>query len=112
MEELEATTYSFIYTAETELMEGVEGLIMGLSTKCLLEELLNESLPIFLHIDNSAAISLLTTAAGSWRTRHLRLRGNWVRERVQRQDVSVVHEPGDTQRADIGTKPFSKDNGT
>ena len=96
-------------TAETELMEGVEGLIMAFSTKCLLEELLNDSLPIFLHIDNSAAISFLTTAAGSWRTRHLRLRGNWVRERVQRQEVNVVHEPGDTQRADIGTKPFSKD---
>ena len=96
-------------TAETELMEGVEGTVMAYSTKCLLEELLGKPLVIHLHIDNSAAISLMTTAAGSWRTRHLRLRANWVKEKMQLKEVSIKHEPGVTQRADLGTKPFSKD---
>eukprot|EP00439_Symbiodinium_sp_Y106_P042701 s3928_g5.t1 len=90
-------------------MEGVEGAIMTYATKCLMEELLGEVLPISLHIDNSAAISLMTTASGTWRTRHLRLRANWIKEKVQHQEVFVVHEPGATQRADIGTKPFNKD---
>ncbi|OLP98027.1 Retrovirus-related Pol polyprotein from transposon TNT 1-94 [Symbiodinium microadriaticum] len=96
-------------TAESELMEGVEGAVMTYSTKCLIEELLGKQLPIRLHIDNSAAISLMTTAAGSWRTRHLRLRANWVREKINLRDIYVKHEPGETQRADIGTKPFTKD---
>ena len=47
-------------------MEGVEGAIMTYATKCLLEEILEVSLPVQLRIDNSAAISLLTTAAGNW----------------------------------------------
>ena len=96
-------------TAETELMEGVEGAAMAYSTKCFLEELLDEELKIHLHIDNSAAISLMTTASGSWRTRHLRLRANWIKQKVQLREVQVIHEPGLTQKADIGTKPFSKD---
>ena len=96
-------------TAETELMEGVEGAVMTYATKCLMEELLGEVLPVSLHIDNSAAISLMTTASGTWRTRHLRLRANWIKERIQNQEVFVTHEPGATQRADIGTKPFNKD---
>ena len=75
-------------------MEGVEGAVMTYSTKCLIEELLGKQLPIRLHIDNSAAISLMTTAAGSWRTRHLRLRANWVREKINLRDIYVKHEPG------------------
>ena len=96
-------------TAETELMEGVEGAVMTYSTKCLLEELLKEKLPITLHIDNSAAISLMTTSAGSWGTRHLRVRANWIREKITLREIFVKHEPGESQRADIGTKPFTKE---
>ena len=96
-------------TAETELMEGVEGAVMTYSTKCLLEEMLKNQLPITLHIDNSAAISLMTTSAGSWRTRHLRLRANWIREKIGLHEIFVKHEPGESQKADIGTKPFTKE---
>ena len=87
-------------TAETELMEGVEGAVMTFATKCLLEEILGEILRVNLHIDNRAAISLMTTAAGSWRTRHLRLRANWIKQRIQEEDMTICHEPGVTQRAD------------
>ncbi|CAE7540315.1 RE1 [Symbiodinium sp. CCMP2592] len=96
-------------TAETELMEAVEGAVVSYSTKCLIEELLDKPLHITLHVDNSAAISLMTTASGTWRTRHLRLRANWIKEKILLREVAVVHEPGTTQRADIGTKPFNKD---
>ena len=90
-------------------MEGVEGAVMTFATKCLLEEILGEILRVNLHIDNRAAISLMTTAAGSWRTRHLRLRANWIKKRIQEEDMTICHEPGVTQRADLGTKPLPKD---
>ena len=41
-------------------MEGVEGAVMTFATKCLLEEILGEILRVNLHIDNRAAISLMT----------------------------------------------------
>ena len=96
-------------TAESELLEAVEGTTLGLSTQGLLQELTGQTLPIYLRVDNQAAISLLGGSSASWRTRHLRLRSNWVRERVARKEVFVLHEPGATQRADIGTKPLTKE---
>ena len=50
-------------------------------------------LPIYLHIDNSAAIAVLTSAAGSWRTRHLRLHANWIKEKIQMCEIQAKHEP-------------------
>ena len=96
-------------TAESELLEAVEGTILGLSTQGLLQELNGQELPLYLHVDNQAAISLLGGSSASWRTRHLRLRSNWVREGVTKKEIFVLHEPGITQRADIGTKPLTKD---
>ena len=95
-------------TAESELLEAVEGAILGLSTQGLLQELNGQELPLYLHVDNQAAISLLGGSSASWRTRHLRLRSNWVREHVTRKEIFVLHEPGLTQRADIGAKPLTK----
>ena len=96
-------------TAESELVESVEGTLLGLSTRGLLTELLGEELHMTLWVDNSAAVSLLTTSSGSWRTRHLRLRSNWVREMATRKEISIKYIPGERQKADLGTKPFTRD---
>ena len=96
-------------TAESELLEAVEGATLGLSTRGLLTELLGRELPLTVWVDNSAAISLLTTSSGSWRTRHLRLRSNWVREMVANRQLSIKYVPGEKQRADLGTKPFTRE---
>ncbi|CAE7820272.1 GIP [Symbiodinium sp. CCMP2592] len=96
-------------TAESEMVEAVDGTTLGLATKCLLQELLGRELPMYLHIDNQAAISLIGGSSASWRTRHLRLRSNWVRERVMMRELYLQHEPGETQRADLGTKALPKD---
>ena len=69
-------------TAETELLEGVEGTTLGVATRALLEELENRPIPLQLHIDNQAALLLLQGSTGSWRTRHLRLRANYIREKT------------------------------
>ena len=58
---------------------------------------------------NKAAIALLTTSSGSWRTRHLRLRSNWVREQHQRRELEIKFCPGEYQRADLGTKLFTRE---
>ena len=96
-------------TAESEMVEAVEGTTLGLATKCLLQELLGFEIPMYLKIDNQAAISLLSGSSASWRTRHLRLRSNWVRERVANRELFIQHEPGVSQRADLGTKALTKE---
>ena len=96
-------------TAESELLEAVEGTLLGLSTRGLMTELTGKEMPLTIWVDNQAAIALLTTSSGSWRTRHLRLRSNWVKEMYQRQEISIKYVPGELQRADLGTKPFTRE---
>ncbi|CAE7214179.1 RE1 [Symbiodinium sp. CCMP2456] len=96
-------------TAESELLEAVEGMVQGRATKGLLDELTNDKVIMNLLVDNAAAVTLLGSATGSWRTRHLRLRSNWLRELIQAKAVNLRHQPGDGQRADLGTKPFSRE---
>ena len=59
-------------TAESELTEGIDGMIMGDSVDVLILELSQDTYAKVIKIDNTAAVSLMTEAAGSWRTRHLR----------------------------------------
>ena len=96
-------------TAESELLEAVEGVVLANATATLVSELRGCRLPVHLHIDNQSALMLLNGSTGSWRTRHQRLRANYVRERLQLGEIHLQYEPGATQRADLGTKPFTKE---
>ena len=96
-------------TAGFELIEGIEGLAWATSVKDLIVELSGKDLGIELHIDNQAALSLLQGSSGSWRTWQLRLRSAWFREKVASGEVTAQHESGESQRADLGTKPLPKD---
>ena len=96
-------------TAESELIEAVEGTMLAMSTLELMQELTGTNPTIVVHVDNQAALSLANGTMGSWRTRHLRLRMCWLRERVAAGEVRVVFEPGVSQRADLGTKPLTRD---
>ena len=82
---------------------------MGFSDKDLIVELTEFQPGIELQIDNQAALSLLQGSSGSWRIRHLRLRSSWIHERILAGEVTPLHESGDSQRADLGTKSLPKD---
>ena len=58
-----------------------------------------------LYCDNAAAIQLCVLEAGSWRTRHLRLRGAVVRQDLESGSWRLTHLDGVFMPADIGTKP-------
>ena len=96
-------------TAESELIEAVDGAVLGLSCRGLISELLGVTPKIIIHLDNQSALALIHGQAGSWRTRHLRLRVHWLKERVTSGEIQVIYEPGITQRADLGTKPFTRE---
>ena len=96
-------------TAESELIEAVDGAVLGLSCRGVISELLETSPKIVIHLHTQSALALVHGQAGSWRTRHLRLRVRWLRERIMNGEVQVIYEPGATQRADLGTKPFTRE---
>ena len=91
-------------TAESELQEAIEGLVMGDSVDVLIQELVRAPYVKLVKIDNQAAASLISEPAGSWRTRHLRLRAAHLRWRIQRGDWLTEAIPGGEQLADVGTK--------
>ena len=68
-------------TAESELVEAIEGIILGDSLACMVEEV-EGKIPKILRCDNSAAVSLSTAKRGVWRTRHLRVRAAHLRWRI------------------------------
>ena len=61
-----------------------------------------------LYGDSTAAIAVASTPDGTWRTRHLRLRCNGLRERIQQGSTwAIRHLPGTELVADFLTKPIT-----
>ena len=90
-------------TAECELIAACEGVVLAQSVQALAEELLGETLGLVLRVDNVAAI-ILAEGGGSQRTRHLRVRANFLKEMIENNSLQVRHCPGELQLADALTK--------
>ncbi|CAE7819778.1 GIP [Symbiodinium sp. CCMP2592] len=90
-------------TAESELIAGCEGVVMGQSIEALIVEITDNLNTKLLLVDNLAAIAL-AEGSGTQRTRHLRVRANFVRDQVENKELEVEHCPGEVQLADLLTK--------
>ena len=58
--------------------------------------------------DNAAAISIITTPACAWRSRHLRCRAGRLAELIEEEEWRLRHLPGTFLAADGLTKPLAK----
>eukprot|EP00439_Symbiodinium_sp_Y106_P003270 s2292_g1.t1 len=94
-------------TAESELVSGCEGVVMAQSLEALICEIEESSCTKRLMVDNTAAVTL-ATGGGSQRTRHLRVRSAFIRDMIDREEIEVLHCPGDLQLADCLTKALLK----
>ena len=90
-------------TAEGELIAGCEAVVLAQSAEALLNDLCGTFEVKRLQVDNLAAI-VIAEGGGSQRTRHLRVRANFVKDLLDRKEILVEHCPGDVQLADILTK--------
>ena len=96
------------HTAESELYSLAEGHLMGKAFRPTVAALVNVSehdLACHLYCDNAAAVQLCTLESGSWRTRHLRLRGAIIRQDLEGEVWALAHLEGVYMPADLGTKP-------
>ena len=93
-------------TAESELLEAIE----GLQTGDAVDFLINEREDLYkktLFVDNLAAAGFFADGNANWRTRHLRLRAQHVRWRITNLDWRVRHLPGSVMIADLSTKALT-----
>ncbi|CAE7400989.1 GIP, partial [Symbiodinium necroappetens] len=102
--------FTTLSTAESELVAASEAALMLISTQALLTDVLPEQeARLSLRVDNKAAVSISSEGMGSWRTRHLKIRYHWLREKFSDGSIGMTFVPGTLQRADIGTKPLPGD---
>ena len=93
-------------TAESELAASVEGALALVSIEALVSELGLGIWESVLRTDSTSSLAI-QQGSGSWRTRHLRIKSNWIGERIEAGDLAVEHWPGEQQLADALTKALS-----
>ena len=96
------------HTAECELYSLGEAHLLGKAMRPTVAALMGiqeADVNCSLYCDNAAAIQLCTLETGSWRTRHLRLRGAVVRQDLEEGLWRLSHLDGVFMPADLGTKP-------
>ncbi|CAE7442809.1 GIP, partial [Symbiodinium necroappetens] len=94
--------------AEAELIEAISAAQMSYGVIAVTNELQNEKPTLVLKVDNSAAVGLSSESAGTWKTRHLRVRAYHLREAVRLKEITIEHIPGVGQLGDLGTKAFHR----
>ena len=106
----ESTRQSFttLSSAEAELVGMTHAVQMAESVQPLVDEVIADDSLIALQADNSAAVRAFESAPSGWRNRHLRMRAQAGREKIEHNRLKVGHLSGEHQVADLGTKPLSR----
>ena len=101
--------FTCLSTAEGELVAAIETLTLSMSMKAIVDEFGVPLPATTLCIDNQAALVLANpSSTASWRTRHLRIRSSFLREKVDQGEVKLLYVPGKIQLADLLTKGFPR----
>ena len=99
--------FATMSTAESELLGYCEAMQMSQSLEALLVAVYGEgTFEKLIAGDNTSALSILSKPDGSWRTRHLRLRSNCLKEKLNETNTTwrIHHQRGSDLCADFLTK--------
>ena len=91
-------------TAESELMALLEGLVALRCVKSIVQMIHHGEVEGRMFSDSTAAISIVSGTTGSWRTRHLRIRAQGLREALDRGETTLEHQSGKLLVSDGFTK--------
>ena len=94
--------------AEAELIEAINAVQLTHGLSAITAELQEAAPTIAIKVDNSAAVGPSNESAGTWKTRHLRVRAYHLREAVRLRELTIEHIPGLSQLSDLGTKAFHR----
>ena len=93
-------------TAEAELLSMIEGAVAMKGVETLLADVGEVAEEREIASDSMAALSI-SSGSSSWRTRHLRIKANWLQEQLDYGCMKASHCPGEFQPADLLTKALS-----
>ena len=99
------TTVS-LSTAEAELNATLEGSLALLSIEALLKDLGLSFDEKEVLTDSTSALTI-ASGSGSWRTRHLRVKAQWLQEQIAMNKFKLGHCRGEKLVADLLTKALS-----
>ena len=96
-------------SCEAEFMAGTEAAKQAIWLQELLSEVTEQPCEkVVIKIDNQSAIALSKNPVFHGRSKHIHSRYHFIRECVEKGQVSVVHVSGDKQKADILTKALGR----
>ena len=93
-------------TAEAELNATLEGSVALLSIEALLKDVKVVFEEKEILTDSTSALTI-ASGSGSWRTRHLRIKSQWLQEQISQNQFKIGHCRGDKLVADLLTKALS-----
>uniref|UniRef100_A0A251VAV7 Putative zinc finger, CCHC-type n=1 Tax=Helianthus annuus TaxID=4232 RepID=A0A251VAV7_HELAN len=96
-------------SCEAEFMAATSAACQALWLKSLLAELIGlTGQSVKLLVDNESAIALMTNPVFHGRSKHIDTKYHFIRECIERGQISVQHVSGNMQKADIMTKALPR----
>lgn len=96
-------------SCEAEFMAATAATCQGIWLAGLLQEITRvDAPPIQLYVDNKSAMDLMKNPVFHGRSKHINMRFHFIRDCVERGEISVIHVRFEEQRADIFTKALPK----
>lgn len=96
-------------SCEAEYMAASSASYQAIWLRDLLEELTGAKIQaVVIKVDNTSAIALVKNPVFHGRSKHIKSRYHYIRERVEEKEIVVEHIGENEQRADILTKALAK----
>ena len=96
-------------SCEAEFMAATEAAKQAIWLQELLGEAIGEeSKRVIIKVDNKSAIALSRNLVFHGRSKHIHRRFHFISECVEKEQVEVIHVPGNEQKADILTKSLGR----
>ena len=92
-------------STEAELIAVTDLLPEAFHLKKIVEAITGKKVRIILYQDNMATISMIKNGVGGGRSKHIKIRFGWLKERLDDGDFEVEHKPTKLMLADGATKP-------
>ena len=92
-------------STEAELIAVTDLLPEAFHLRKIIEAITGKKVKIILYQDNMATMSMIRNGTGGGRSKHIKIRFGWLKERLDDGDFEMEHKPTDLMLADGATKP-------
>jgi hypothetical protein len=93
---------------EAELISLAEAVKHGLWLRKLENELMLGNYEFNVFVDNQSTIKFATTKVMNNRSKHIDVRYNFIKEKIEEGTIKIIYCPTENQTADVFTKPLSE----